>query len=125
MALWPQNDKGGISLEFSILAAPLIFVVLSTLQLGQVLATKSELTLSNSKAVRMLQVNPSLTPAEMVDAMSARFTFIDPDSLTVTYQGVTISGQPMRMITWSYNHTGIGFPLPLGDISMEEKGFAP
>lgn len=125
MAFWPRNDNGGISLEFSILAAPLIFVILATLQLGQVLATKSELTMQNSKAVRLLQVNPSMTPGEMVTAMSPRFTFVNPDNLTVSYQAVTIAGQPMRMITWNYSHTGIGFPLPLGNISLEERGFAP
>jgi Flp pilus assembly protein TadG len=119
-----KDDRGAAALEFAILAAPLIAIILAALQTSIIFFYDQALQTATERAARQLMTGSAqtqnLTQSQfknvvcgyatvftcsglMVDVQSASsFTAINTNPLTPTYNNGNVTN------TWSYNTGGAG-----------------
>lgn len=120
-----SNDRGSVAIEFAILFPMLLFVVLTALQLGQFLATQSELTSLAGRASRALEIDPNLDVATLRTQLSQHMVFLSDSDLTISTGSQVVAGQTLRRLDLSYLFAGYAYPLPLQNITFNEVVLAP
>lgn len=119
------DDRGAVAVEFAILFPMLLFVVLTALQLGQFLATQSELTSIAGRASRALEINPDMDVATLRTTLSQHMVFLSDNDLSISTGSQMVAGQSMRRLDMSYLYGGYAYPLPLENITFTEVVLAP
>lgn len=109
-----KDQRGATVVELALVFPVFIMIILGIFETGRAILTWNEVHHSLGRAVRLLNVDATTPPDDIVTAMRSYLTSVKADTLTVAAETVTISGIEHIRIS-------VGFPfditLPFTDIS--------
>lgn len=97
-----RDSSGSMAVEFAVIFPVLILVVLGSLELGRAFETRNEMSHALSQAVRVVNLDPDQTAADIATLMASYLDEFDADDLTITTSTTTISGTDYMDISASF-----------------------
>lgn len=109
-----EDQRGATVVELALVFPVFFMIILGIFETGRAIQTWNEVHHSLGRAVRLLNVDATTPPDDIVTAMRSYLTSVKADTLSVAAETVTISGIEHIRIS-------VGFPfditLPFTDIS--------
>lgn len=100
-------ESGAAAIEFAIVAMALILVCLGTIEFGRAFFLRNEMSYAADFGARKILTDPTITDAELEEAVRARFIGLDPDPavVKVTPGYETVDGLDFRTVLIEYSMT--------------------
>lgn len=98
--------RGTAAVEFAIIGAVLIALIVATIDFGRTYYVKNHLSHLADTATRKMLIDPDVTDAEIENMLRSGFYAGNSENLTVTIGSASAGGTNYRELT-------IGFPISL------------
>ena len=110
-----RNRKGVTAIEFAIMLPVLLLVVFGTIEFGQALKARNEMSHALSRAVRVINLDKEQTTGAIKELLGTYLSNYGSEDLTVNVSSTSISGSDYMKISVSFPfHASI----PLSSVSI-------
>ena len=97
-----RDDRGGVALEFSIVAVAFVVVSLGVIEFGRALQVRNELSFAADYGARQIMMDPAASESVVTAAIRDKFMGYNPADLAVSFGDETLDGISYRTIILSY-----------------------
>jgi Flp pilus assembly protein TadG len=118
-----RDCRGAAALEFAFVIGVIVMAVFGAIQVGQVLAARSDVSHALSQVVRSVHLAPQTTREEIVAELERRLT---------RYTARELDVEVTEIATTSYMRIAVRFParlsipfLPVRELSLQVETLAP